>query len=64
MTVQLELAVDADQFSVVAESVVPEAARPVGAFGVLVQPLAFVVTLMAGLGEDAPAESAAATAKL
>jgi len=52
------------QLRFVVESVVPEAANPVGALGLVVQVLAEVVTLTAALAAEVPAESVASTAKL
>jgi hypothetical protein len=46
------------------ESVVPEAVNPVGALGVVVHELACVVTLIAALWDEVPAESVASTEKL
>ena len=46
------------------ESVVPEAANPVGVLGLVVHELAKVVTFTAELAADVPAESVASTAKL
>jgi hypothetical protein len=45
-------------------SVVPEAANPVGALGLVVHELAEVVTLSAELAADVPAPSVASTVKL
>jgi hypothetical protein len=52
------------QLRFVLESVVPEAASPVGALGFVVHVLAEVVTLSAELAADVPAESVASTLKL
>jgi hypothetical protein len=48
----------------VPELVVPDAANPVGALGVVVQLLANVVTFTAELGPDVPLLSVASTVKL
>jgi hypothetical protein len=56
--------VTAVQLRFVLESVVPEAANPVGALGTVVQELASVVTLTAELAADVPAASVACTVKL
>jgi hypothetical protein len=48
----------------VLESVVPEAANPVGAAGLVVHELAEVVTLTAELAADVPTASVASTVKL
>ena len=48
----------------VEESVVPEAANPVGVLGLVVHVLARVVTLTAELAAEVPAESVASTEKL
>jgi hypothetical protein len=52
------------QLRFVLESVVPDAANPVGALGAVVQELARVFTLTAALAADVPAASVASTAKL
>ena len=53
------------QFKVVPELVVPDAANPVGALGLVVHELAAsVFTLTAALGPDVPAASVASTVKL
>jgi hypothetical protein len=56
--------VTAFQLRFVVESVVPDAANPVGALGLVVHELAKVVTLTAELADDVPAESDASTEKL
>jgi hypothetical protein len=48
----------------VLESVVPDAANPVGVLGLVVHVLAEVVTLIAELAAEVPAESVASTLKL
>jgi hypothetical protein len=50
-------------FRFVLESVVPEAARPVGALGLVVHELARVVTFTVELAAEVPAESVASTEK-
>ena len=57
-------AVTAVQVKFVVESVVPEAANPVGTLGTVVQELASVVTLTAELAAELPAASVAFTVKL
>jgi hypothetical protein len=52
------------QLRFVAELVVPLAARPVGALGLVVQLFAGVVTFAAELGPDVPLPSVASTTKL
>jgi hypothetical protein len=52
------------QLKLVLESVVPEAAKPVGALGLVVHELAKVVTFTAELAADVPAASVASTVKL
>lgn len=52
------------QLRFVPELVVPDAARPVGAFGFVVQLFASVVTFTAELGPDVPLLSVASTVKL
>ena len=56
--------VTAVQLRFVPELVVPDAANPVGALGVVVQLLANVVTFTAELGPDVPLLSVASTVKL
>jgi hypothetical protein len=56
--------VTAFQLRFVLESVVPEAANPVGAAGLVVHELAEVVTLTAELAADVPTASVASTVKL
>jgi hypothetical protein len=56
--------VTAFQLRFVLESVVPEAANPVGVLGLVVHELAKVVTLTAELAAEVPAESVASTVKL
>jgi hypothetical protein len=56
--------VSAVQLKFVPELVVPDAAKPVGALGFVVQLLASVVTLIAELGPDVPLASVASTVKL
>jgi hypothetical protein len=56
--------VTAVQLRFVLESVVPEAANPVGALGLVVHELARVVTFTAELAADVPAASVASTVKL
>ena len=56
--------VSAVQLRFVLELVVPDAANPVGALGVVVQLLANVVTFTAELGPDVPLLSVASTVKL
>ena len=53
-----------DQLRFVPELVVPLAANPVGAFGLVVQLFASVVTFTAELGPDVPLLSVASTVKL
>jgi hypothetical protein len=52
------------QLKFVLESVVPEAANPVGALGLVVHELACVVTLIPELAAEVPAESVASTEKV
>ena len=52
------------QFRLVPELVVPDAANPVGALGLVVQLFASVVTFTAELGPDVPSLSVASTVKL
>jgi hypothetical protein len=52
------------QLSLVLESVVPEAANPVGALGLVAHELARVVTFTAELAAEVPAAPVASTAKL
>jgi hypothetical protein len=56
--------VTAFQLRLLVVSVVPEAANPVGALGLVVHELAEVVTLIAELAAEVPAESVASTEKL
>jgi hypothetical protein len=56
--------VTAFQLRFVLESVVPEAANPVGTLGFVVHELARVVTLTVELAAEVPAESVASTEKL
>ena len=56
--------VSAVQLKFVPELVVPEAANPVGALGLVVQLFASVVTFTAELGPDEPFASVASTVKL
>ena len=56
--------VTALQLRFVPELVVPDAANPVGALGVVVQLFADVVTFTAELGPDVPLLSVASTVKL
>lgn len=52
------------QLRFVPEFVVPDAANPFGAFGLVVQLFASVVTFTAELGPDVPLLSVASTVKL
>ena len=52
------------QLKLVPELVVPEAANPVGALGLVVHEFARVVTFTAELGPDVPLASVASTVKL
>jgi hypothetical protein len=52
------------QLRLTLESVTPESANPVGALGFVVHVLAKVVTLIAELAAEVPAESVASTEKL
>jgi hypothetical protein len=52
------------QLKFVPELVVPEAANPVGAFGLVVQLFASVVTFTAELGPEVPLLSVASTVKV
>ena len=52
------------QLRLVPELVVPDAANPVGALGVVVHEFASVVTLTAELGPEVPLPSVASTVKL
>jgi hypothetical protein len=56
--------VTAFQLRLLVVSVVPEAANPVGALGLVVHELAEVVTFTAELAAEVPAASDAFTAKL
>jgi hypothetical protein len=56
--------VTAFQLRLLVVSVVPEAVNPVGALGLVVHELAEVVTLIAELAAEVPAESVASTEKL
>jgi hypothetical protein len=56
--------VSAVQLKFVPELVVPDAANPVGALGLVVQLFASVVTFTAELGPDVPLLSVASTVKL
>jgi hypothetical protein len=56
--------VTAFQLRLVLESVVPEAANPVGALGLVVHELARVVTFTAELAADVPDASVASTVKV
>jgi hypothetical protein len=62
--VQFAGAVSAVQLRFVPELVVPDAANPVGALGLVVQLFARVVTFTAELADDVPSASVASTAKL
>jgi hypothetical protein len=62
--VQFAGGVTAVQLRFVPELVVPDAAKPVGALGVVVQVLADVVTFTAELAPDVPLLSVASTVKL
>ena len=62
--VQFAGGVSAVQLRFVPELVVPLAAKPVGAPGVVVQLFANVVTFVAELGPDVPVLSVASTVKL
>jgi hypothetical protein len=62
--VQFAGAVSAVQLRFVPELVVPDAANPVGALGVVVHEFASVVTLTAELGPEVPLPSVASTVKL
>jgi len=62
--VQFDGGVTAVQLRLVPELVVPDAANPVGALGVVVQLLADVVTFTAELGPDVPLPSVASTVKV
>jgi hypothetical protein len=62
--VQPEGGVSAVQLKFVPELVVPEATNPVGAFGLVVQEFASVVTFTAELGPEVPFASVASTVKL
>jgi hypothetical protein len=56
--------VSAVQLRFVPELVVPDAANPVGALGLVVHEFASVVTFTAELGPDVPLLSVASTVKL
>ena len=56
--------VTAVQLRFVPELVVPDAANPVGALGVVVHEFASVVTFTAELGPEVPLASVASTVKL
>jgi hypothetical protein len=62
--VQLAGGVTAVQLRFVPELVVPDAANPVGALGLVVQLFASVVTFTAELAADVPAASVALIVKL
>ena len=61
---QLGGAVSGVQLKFVPELVVPDAANPVGALGLVVHEFASVVTFTAALGPDVPFASVALTVKL
>ena len=60
---QPEGGVSAVQLRLVPELVVPDAANPIGALGLVVQLFASVVTFTAELGPDVPFASVASTVK-
>ena len=62
--VQFAGGVTALQFKFVPELVVPDAANPVGALGLVVQELESVVTFTGELAADVPAASVAFTVKV
>jgi hypothetical protein len=62
--VQLAGGVTALQLRFVLELVVPDAANPVGALGIVVQLFASVVTFTVELGPEVPLLSVASTVKL